>query len=107
MYPNSKWGAFANMGLPEIIDFGVLEKYRHLGIGTKLMDAAEKIAAKYAKRVYLGVGLHRGYGNAQRLYAKRGYVPAGCGVWYKNTICPPYAECKNDDELVLYLVKEL
>jgi GNAT superfamily N-acetyltransferase len=30
------------------MDFGVLEKYRRLGIGTVLMNAAEKIAAEYA-----------------------------------------------------------
>lgn len=41
------------------------------------MDVAEKIAAKYADTVYLGVGLHCGYGSAQRMYVKRGYLPDG------------------------------
>lgn len=45
VYPASKWGAFGNLGLPEIADFGVLERFRHLGIGTKLMDIAEQIAS--------------------------------------------------------------
>jgi hypothetical protein len=26
VYLDSKWGAFANQGYPEIVDFGVLEK---------------------------------------------------------------------------------
>lgn len=106
VYPNSTWGAFGKKGYPEIVDFGVLEKYRNHGIGTVLMDIAEKIAAQYADVVYLGVGLHSGYGSAQRMYAKRGYLPDGSGVWYQDKICKPYGECKNDDDLVLYLSKK-
>lgn len=107
VYPNSERGAFGNQGLPEIVDFAVLEKFRGHGIGTKLMDAAEKIAASYADRVYLGVGLHRGYGSAQRMYAKRGYIPDGSGVWYGDHVCSPYSDCRNDDNLNLYLIKSL
>lgn len=107
VYPDAKYGAFGNRGLPEIVDFGVLEKYRNRGIGGKLMDAAESIAAKYADRVYLCVGLHSGYGSAQRMYVKRGYIPDGSGVWYGNRVCEPYTTCENDDGLVLYLSKKL
>lgn len=106
VYPDSKWGSFANMGYPEIVDFGVLEKYRRNGIGSKLMDVAEEIAFRYADTVYLGVGLHSGYGSAQRMYVKRAYLPDGSGVWYGSSICPQYAPCCNDDELVLYLYKK-
>ena len=70
------------------------------------MDIAEKIAAIYADIVYLGVGLHSGYGSAQRMYVKRGYIPDGSGVWYQDKICKPYEECKNDDDLVLYFSKK-
>ena len=66
IYPDSEWGVFAGQGYPEIVDFGVLEKYRRNGIGSKLMDVAEQIASKYADIVYLGVGMHTGYGSAQR-----------------------------------------
>ncbi|MGN1107398.1 MAG: GNAT family N-acetyltransferase [Huintestinicola sp.] len=108
IYPDSQWGAFAGKGYPEIVDFGVLEKYRRKGIGSKLMDAAEKIAAKYSDTVYLGVGLHSGYGSAQRMYVKRGYIPDGSGVWYKDKVCTPYDTIyTNDDDLVLYLSKKL
>ena len=31
-YPNSAWGAFGGKGYPEIVDFGVLEKYRNRGL---------------------------------------------------------------------------
>lgn len=107
IYPDAECGAFANRGYPEIIDFGVLEKYRRNGIGTRLMDIAEQIALKYADNVYLGVGLHSGYGSAQRMYVKRGYIPDGSGVWYRDKVCAPYADCCNDDDLVLYLSKKL
>jgi len=107
VYPHSVWGAFGRQGLPEIVDFSVLEKYRKKGIGSKLMDTAEKIASGYSDIVYLGVGLHAGYGSAQRMYAKRGYIPDGSGVWYQDKVCAPYAPCENDDELVLYLSKKL
>ena len=107
VYPDSKCGAFANQGYPEIVDFGVLEKYRRNGVGSKLMDIAEEIASGYARMVYLGVGMHSGYGSAQRMYIKRGYIPDGTGVWYGEKICEPYADCRNDDDLVLYLFKFL
>lgn len=107
VYPDSVWGSFADKGYPEIIDFAVLEKYRGNGIGNKLMNVAEEIAAQYSDVVYLGVGLHSGYGSAQRIYIKRGYIPDGSGVWYKDSVCPQYANCCNDDDLVLYLSKKL
>ncbi len=59
----------------------------------------------HTARVCLGVGLHSGYGGAQRLYAKRGYLPDGSGVWYRDAVCEPYAICRNDDDLILYLSK--
>lgn len=107
IYPNSEWGAFAGRGYPEIVDFGVLEKYRRNGIGSKLMDVAEQIASERADIVYLGVGMHSGYGSAQRMYVKRGYIPDGSGVWYGDKVCEQYADCRNDDDLVLYLSKKL
>jgi len=107
VYPNSIWGPFLGKGFPEIVDFGVLEKCRSQGIGSKLMDAAEAIAAQYADTVYLGVGIYGSYGSAQRMYVKRGYVPDGSGAWYKEKPCDPYAEYPVDDNLVLYLSKKL
>ncbi len=107
VYPDSRWGPFGERGWPEIVDFGVLEKFRRQGIGGKLMDAAEAAAAEYAPVVYLAVGLHKFYGPAQRLYVKRGYLPDGSGVWYGDKPCEPYGTYRIDDELNLYLVKKL
>lgn len=107
VYPYCMDGALGGKGLSEIVDFNVLEKFRRKGVGTVLMDIAEKIAVEYSDTAYLGVGLHSGYGAAQRLYVKRGYVPDGSGVWYGDKICNPYAACVNDDDLILYLSKKL
>ena len=101
-------GSFSGKGLPEIVDFGVLEKYRRKGIGSRLMDAAEQVAGQYADTVWLAVGLHSGYGSAQRMYIKRGYIPDGTGVWYQGKPCAQYETgIANDDELVLFLSKKL
>ena len=108
VYLTGLGGAFSGKGLPEIVDFGVLGKYQRKGIGSKLMDVAEQIAGQYADTVWLGVGLPSGYGSAQRMYAKRGYIPDGTGVWYRDKPCAQYeTEIVNDDDLVLFLSKKL
>ena len=107
LYPNTNVGPFANIKLPMISDFIVFEKYQRHGVGNIILDAAEKKAAELSDKVQLGVGLHSGYGTAQRMYIKRGYIPDGTGVWYKDSQLKPYADCRNDDDLVLYLVKDL
>ena len=108
IYRKSQDGPFLAKGWPEIVDFGVLVKYRGKGIGTQLMDAAEQIAGEWADTVCLAVGLHNGYGSAQRMYVRRGYVPDGSGVWYRGRPCTPYDTVyTNDDDMVLFLSKKL
>lgn len=107
VYKEGLDGAFVGKGWPEIVDFGVLEKFRRRGIGSVLMDVAERVAGEYADTVWLGVGLYSGYGSAQRMYAKRGYIPDGSGVWYGKRVAEPYEKYCNDDDLVLYMSKKL
>lgn len=107
LYFEADAGPFAGAGVPEIVDFGVLQKFRCRGIGSRLIETAERIASERADVVCLGVGLHSGYGSAQRMYVKRGYVPDGSGVWYQNRIWGQYEPFCNDDDLVLYLSKRL
>ena len=108
LYKDVKEGPFKGKGFPMIVDFNVLQKYQRKGIGGKLMDAAERVAGKYADTVCLGVGLCDSYGSAQRMYVKRGYIPDGSGVWYRDRQCVQYeTECTVDDDLVLFLSKEL
>ncbi len=107
LYKKGLGGPEQFAGYPEIVDFGVLIRFRRRGIGARLMDAAEALAATLSDTVYLGVGVHSGYGSAQRMYVKRGYVPDGSGAWYQDRICGEYEPCCNDDDLVLYLSKKL
>jgi len=107
VYRHAIDGPEAYRALPEIVDFGVFPPFRHQGVGTTLMDAVEGIAAGWAEEVCLGVGLHSGYGSAQRMYVKRGYIPDGSGAWYRGQVCGEYEPCCNDDDLVLYLSKRL
>ena len=108
LYLTVKEGPFKGKGWPIIVDFSVLEKYQRKGIGSRLMDIAEQIAAGYADTVCLGVGVCREYGSAQRMYARRGYIPDGSGVWYQGRQCVQYETvCTVDDDLILYLSKAL
>ena len=107
LYFEADAGPFAGAGVPEIVDFSVLQKFRRRGIGSRLMETAERLASERADSVGLGVGLHSGYGSAQRMYVKRGYVPDGSGVWYQNRSWGQYEPFCNDDDLVLYLSKRL
>ena len=103
----AKVGPFADKNIPEIVDFNVLIKYQKRGIGNKIMDVAETLAKEKSEYVSLSVGLHYGYGSAQRMYVKRGYIPDGTGAWYNGKQLEQYAKCENDDSLTLYFLKSL
>ena len=102
-----KEGPWAGGDYPEIVDLAVFYHVHNLGIGNKLLDVAEAEAAKRADMVFLAVGVHSGYGPAQRIYAQRGYIPDGSGVWYQNKQLDQYAPCVNDDDLLLFMSKKL
>lgn len=93
--------------LAEIRDFHVLQRFQRRGIGTLLMDEAERRVARLHDELGIGVGLHPGYGPAQRLYVLRGYVPDGRGVEYRGRIAGAGEAVANDDTLILRLVKRL
>lgn len=105
LIPKAIAGPF--QGLPEVSDFNVLIKYRGNGIGSKLLDILEDEVKKESDIITLSVGLHYGYGSAQRMYVKRGYIPDGSGAWYEDKPLEQYAPCRNDDGLVLYMSKSL
>jgi len=103
----SDYGPMNADGVPEIKDLNVLPAYRRRGIASRLLDEAERLASARSTEVGIGVGLHPGYNAAQRLYVKRGYVPDGRGVTYRNGFIREGATIVADDELVLHLRKEL
>ena len=102
----AKQGPFAEI-YPELSDFNVFEPFQNQGIGNLLLEEAERRVKLISNKVTLGVGLHSGYGPAQRLYMKRDYIPDGSGVWYRNQPLEMNATIQNNDDLVLYLSKEL
>jgi predicted N-acetyltransferase YhbS len=92
---------------PEVVDFNIFETYQKLGIGNKLLDSIEKEAKTFSDIITIGVGMHKGYGSAQRMYVKRGYIPDGTGLWYNNKNLEMNETCINNDELAIYLSKAL
>ena len=103
----SDYPPFREANIPEIVDFNVLIKFRRLKIGTALMDEAEKRIAVHSALAGLGVCLHTDYGAAQVLYARRGYVPDGRGVFYHGRYPTYWEQVTIDDDLCLYLTRQL
>lgn len=114
-YITLKWGSqykpFHDGRIPEIMDLNVLPPFRRLGVGLKLLMTAESKAAARSDIVGIGVGLYGGddggYGSAQRLYVKCGYIPDGRGVTYNYQPVVPGARVLCDDDLVLWFTKKL
>ena len=98
---------FRKRGVPEIVDLNVLPDYRDRGIGGALLSAAESEATKRCETLGIRVGLHAGYGAAQRIYVQRGYVPDGAGVVVRGQIPEEGSEVRLDDEAVLRMTKPL
>jgi GNAT superfamily N-acetyltransferase len=103
----SSYSLFREKNIPEIVDFNVLPKFRRMGIGTQLMDKAEREIAKVSPLAGIGVGMTPDYGAAQRLYVLRGYVPDGLGLHWRGHHVRFGEEIKVDDDLGLYFTKEL
>lgn len=104
---NSHYQSFQAQNIPEIMDLNVLPPYRNKGVGSALLDIAEKEAAEKNEVVGLGVGLYEGYGSAQKLYISRGYVPDGLGITYNYERIEPGSKVSLDDDLVLWFTKKL
>lgn len=123
-YVTLKWQSgypsFKAQNIPEIMDLNVLPAHRKMGIGSLLLDTAEKEAATKSDKIGIGVGLYAGEdGAAQRLYVKRGYIPDGKGVTYNYEPTVPGNNYPLDDDppslfqsyggagLVLWFIKRL
>lgn len=108
---NSSYEYFKTLLIPEIMDLNVLPEYRKMGLASMLMDTAEKEASTKSDTLGIGVGLYAGsdggYGAAQRIYVKRGYVPDGKGITYNYQPVTPGKSYQVDDDLVLWFTKKL
>ncbi len=110
-YVTLKWQShyepFLCQNIPEIMDLNVLPPYQKLGIGSALLKTAENAAFEKSPIVGIGVGLYAGYGSAQRIYVKNGYIPDGHGITYNYKPVAPGVNALVDDDLVLWFTKQL
>lgn len=104
---NSSYPPFREAGIPEIVDFNVLISCRRRGIGTALIDEAERRIAQRSDVAGIGVGLMSDYGNAQILYAHRGYIPDGRGIFSQDRWLKYGDQATVDDDLALFFTKRL
>ncbi len=101
------YAPFRTSSIPEVQDLNVLPHLQRKGIGSALLDAVESHARKRADTVGISVGLASDYAAAQRLYIRRGYLPDGRGLVWKNRRVLFGEEVIVDDDLVLCLTKVL
>lgn len=99
---------FRRLGIPEIQDLNVVPGARRQGLGATLVEACENAARQAGKtEIGISVGLHSGFGAAQRLYVQRGYIPDGAGIMHDELPVPAGEMRPADDLLTLKLVKSL
>lgn len=103
----SKYPPFQEAGIPEISDLNVLPAFRNVGVGNRLLDEVEGLAAERGPVVGLGVGLYSDYGAAQRIYVRRGYIPDGRGIMYDNAPVEPGSQVRIDDNATLMMVRTM
>lgn len=103
----SPYPFFWQSRIPEIVDFNVLPNFRRQGIGSCLLDEAERLIATCSAVAGIGVGMTADYGAAQVLYVKRGYIPDGRGLIRDGQPIPYGTPIVMDDHLTLYFTKKL
>ena len=98
---------FHEAGIPEIVDFNVLNEVPAQACWYGLHGIRPSSASLARSRV-AGLGCtFVDYGPAQVLYARRGYVPDGRGVFQAGHYPLYGAQVRIDDDLVLYMTKRL
>lgn len=103
----SDYPPFKAAGIPEIADFNVLLKYRRQGIGTALLDEAEKRISTRSAVSGIGVGLTEDYGPAHIMYIRRGYIPDGRGLFQDGKHLKYGDQAIVNDDLTLCFTKLL
>ena len=104
----STYPLFRRLNIPEIQDLNVISDARGQGVAAALVQAAEDIARERGHtQMGIGVGLTASYGPAQRLYAKLGYLPDGAGISYDGSPVRAGDMRAMDDQLCLFMVKDL
>jgi len=103
----SDYAPFRESGISEIVDFNVLLRCRRRGIGSALLDEAERRIAERSPVAGIGVGLTSDYGAAHILYVRRGYIPDGRGLWQAGRTLQYGDSAIVNDDLALYFTRAL
>lgn len=105
---NPLYAPFRRLDIPEIQDLNTGPAFRKQGLASAIITRCEDLArAEGRSHIGIGVGLYAGYGAAQRLYIKHGYIPDGAGVVYDSQPVTPGEIRPIDDDLTLMMIKPL
>jgi GNAT superfamily N-acetyltransferase len=98
---------FRAAGIPFIQNIEIRYDLRGQGYGARVLEAVEQLISKRSSQAGICVALFDAYGPAQRLYAKRGYLPDGRGACHRFTPLQRGDVITLDDDHLLWLVKDL
>jgi GNAT superfamily N-acetyltransferase len=104
---NCKYPPFRDQNIPLIQNIEIRWEDRGRGIGGLMLEQAEKEIAQRSPTAGICVGIHDDYGAAQRLYAKRGYIPDGRGVCLGHEPLKHGQTITVDHDLLLWLTKDV
>lgn len=104
----SEYPHFKRANIPEIHDVWIAQDWRNKGFGKMLIQYLEHSArVEGYLQIGIGVGLYADYGPAQQLYSRLGYIADGYGVTYNYQPTAPGESYPLDDELILWMTKNL
>ncbi len=103
----SGYPPFREAGIPEVNDFNVLNELRRRGIGSRMMDEAERVISERSAYSGIGFGMGADYGPAQRMYILRGYVPDGRGLMVGPKPVVYDEQITVSHDLAIYLTKRV
>ena len=98
---------FREAAIPFIQNIEIRDDLRGRGYGSRVLEAVENMVSGRSRKVGICVALFDAYGPAQRLYARRGYVPDGRGACHRFTPLRRGQPITLDDDHLLWLVKDL
>ncbi len=105
--PSSSIGPFKDDSIPHISDLFVFPNFKGFGIGSKLLETAEKECMRISDKVTFSISLQKSHAKTHVFLSKNGYLPDGTGVWYSDNNIENSETLQIDDNLCLYLIKEL
>ncbi len=103
----SHYPPFHERNIPLIQNIEIRYEDRGRGLGGLMLERAEREIALRSPIAGLVVGISASYGPAQRLYARRGFVPDGRGVCRGHIPLQEGEVVTIDHDLLLWLTKRV